>query len=131
MSSLTPADRRFLEGRRLRTHVGLYLLPAALGLVLLVWACLFWWWPLAINPMHAAVSYEGVVVPKGTLTRYAITVTVLVNLVLLVLSVAVTYGILWARSERRYLRLLAASTQAAGALKQGAPEVKKPADNPR
>ena len=125
MSSPSPADRRFLDSRRTRTHIGLYVLPALLGLVVAVWVGLFAWWPLAINPMHAAVYFEGVAIEKGTLTRYAIVLTVVVNMLLLSVGVAVVYGILWARSERRYLKLLASWLDSAPAPKPLAPDVKK------
>jgi hypothetical protein len=131
MTSPSPSDRRFLDRRRMRMHVGLYLLPTALGLVLSIWVGLFAWWPLAINPMHAAVFFEGEAVPKGTLTRYAIVTTVLVNLLLLAVSVAVTYGILWARSERRYLKLLAGPSPTQPAAKPVPADVKKSAQIPR
>jgi hypothetical protein len=67
---------------------------------------LFVYWPLAINPFHAAVHYEGQAVERGTLTTYAITVTILLNVLLMAVSLAVCFAVLWARSERRYLRLL-------------------------
>lgn len=115
----------------MRTHVGLFLLPVALGVIVSLWVGLFAWWPLAINPMHAAVFYEGETIPKGTLTRYAIVTTGLVNLLLLAVSVAITYGILWARSERRYLKLLASAPEANPAAKPVPQDVKKTAEIPR
>lgn len=115
----------------MRTHVGLFVLPAVLGCVLAIWVGLFAWWPLAINPMHAAVYFEGVPIEKGTLTRYAIVLTVVVNLLLLAVGVAVVYGILWARSERRYLKLLASLAEPSAAAKGLPQEVKKPAEIPR
>jgi ABC-type proline/glycine betaine transport system permease subunit len=105
--TLSDGDLRFLERRRGRTHVGLYVLPVLLALLLGVWIGLFSWWPLAINPVHAAIHYEGLPIEKGTVTTYAIVAAVLLNALLFALAVAVTFGLLWARSERRYLRLLA------------------------
>jgi hypothetical protein len=105
--SLSESDLRFLERRRGRSHVGLYVLPGLLVLLLGLWIGLFSWWPLAINPMHAAIYYEGMVIEKGTVTTYAITVAVLLNALLLVLSAALVFALFWARSERRYLKLLA------------------------
>ncbi len=105
--TLSEGDLRFIERRRGRTHMGLYVLPALLVVLLGVWIGLFSWWPLAINPMHAAIYYEGMVIQKGTVTTYAITVAVLLNVLLLICAVALTVSLLWARSERRYLRLLA------------------------
>lgn len=86
--------------------MGLYVLPVFLIVLLGGWIGLFSWWPLAINPMHAAIYYEGMVIEKGTVTTYAITAAVLLNALLLALAVAVTFGLLWARTERRYLKLL-------------------------
>jgi hypothetical protein len=104
--TLSDGDMRFLERRRGRTHVGLYVLPAFLLFLLGLWVGLFYWWPLAINPIHAAVHYEGSLVEKGTVTTYAIIGAVLLNALLLALALAVTFGMLWARTERRYLKLL-------------------------
>lgn len=104
--TLSDRDRRFLERRRERTHVGLYVLPLVLLGFVALWVTLFVYWPLAINPMYAAVHYEGQTAEKGTLTTYAITVTILLNVLLLAVSLAVCFAVLWARSERRYLRLL-------------------------
>lgn len=111
--TLSDADRRFLERRRERTHVGLYVLPLVLLGVVALWILLFVYWPLAINPLHAAIHFEGQSVEKGTLTTYAITVTVLLNVLLLAVGFAVCFAVLWARSERRYLRLLARLAQPA------------------
>jgi hypothetical protein len=109
--SLTDADRRFLERRRERTHIGLYVLPLVLLSVIGLWAALFTYWPLAINPFHAATHYEGQEIERGTVTTYAIAVTLLFNALLVALGLAITFGVLWARSERRYLRLLARLAQ--------------------
>ena len=105
--TLSDGDLRFLERRRGRTHVGLYVLPVLLVILLGGWIGLFSWWPLAINPMHAAIYYEGMSIEKGTVTTYAITVAVLLNALLLLLSISLAFALLWARSERRYLKLLA------------------------
>jgi hypothetical protein len=88
-----------------------------------VWIGLFSWWPLAINPMHAAIYYEGMVIEKGTVTTYAITVAVLLNALLLLLSAAVTLALLWARSERRYLKLLARLRDSDSAAPSSAPRL--------
>jgi hypothetical protein len=71
------------------------------------------YWPLAVNPIHAATYYEGQLIEKGTVTTYAITVTVLLNALLIALGLAITFALLWARSERRYLRLLTRLAQPA------------------
>lgn len=121
---LSEGDLRFIERRRGRMHMGLYVLPALLVVLLGVWIGLFSWWPLAINPMHAAIYYEGMVIQKGTVTTYAITVAVLLNALLLICAVALTVSLLWARSERRYLRLLGRlrELEAAGAARAQEPE---------
>jgi hypothetical protein len=104
--SLSDAERRFLERRRERTHIGLFLLPLALLLLLAVWVGLFVYWPLAINPVHAAVHYQGRTLEPSTITTYAVVVAVLLNVLLFAIGLAVLFAVLWARSERRYLRLL-------------------------
>jgi len=104
--TLSERDRRFVERRRDRLHVGLYVLPALLALLLGIWIGLFSWWPLAVNPMHAAIYYEGMPIEKGTVTTYAITAAVMLNVLLLVLALALAFALLWARTERRYLKLL-------------------------
>jgi small-conductance mechanosensitive channel len=113
--SLSDADRRFLERRRERTHIGLYVLPIVLLVVIGLWIGLFVYWPLSVNPIHAATYYEGQLIEKGTVTTYAITVTVLLNALLIALGLAITFALLWARSERRYLRLLTRLAQPASA----------------
>ena len=134
--SLSDADRRFLERRRERTHVGLFVLPLVLLGFVALWVVLFIYWPLSINPFHAAVHYEGQNVERGTLTTYAITVTILLNVLLMAVSLAVCFAVLWARSERRYLRLLARLVKAGEVLPKTEPvatraEVTPKADKPR
>ena len=104
--TLSDAERRFLERRRERIHIGLYLLPLALLSLIAVWGGLFVYWPLAINPVHAAVHHQGQTIEPGTVTTYAIIVTVLLNALLFAIGLAVVFAVLWGRSERRYLRLL-------------------------
>ena len=62
MAQLSNSDRLFLEQRRARKHIGLYVFPALLALLVLVWGALFVWWPLAVNPkavLGAAESRRG------------------------------------------------------------------------
>lgn len=125
MANPSSNDRSFLDRRRAGTHVGRYLLPVLLALVFAGWVALFAWWPLAINPMHAAVYYEGQLVPRGTVTTYAITVTVLLNALMLMLSVAVVFALLSARRERRYLKLLAPQREPSSPLPPVPPDVVK------
>jgi hypothetical protein len=108
MAQLSNSDRLFLEQRRARKHIGLYVFPALLALLVLVWGALFVWWPLAVNPKAVLGAAESRIIDCGTgaLSTYAVSATVLVNVVFVLLSVVVVLGIAWARSERRYLRLL-------------------------
>jgi hypothetical protein len=108
MANPSSADRSFLEQRRAGRYVGLYVLPVGLTIVLTCWIALFTWWPLAVNPWHAVGHFEGQVVEPGTVTKYAMSAAVLMNLLLFAISTALALGIGWARTERRYLRLLAA-----------------------
>lgn len=107
MVNPSSADRSFIEQRRAGRYVGLYVLPAALVIVLGCWVALFAWWPLAVNPWFAVGAFEGQVVEPGTVTKYAMSTAVLMNLLLFAISAALALAIGWARSERRYLRLLA------------------------
>lgn len=103
------ADRGFVDRRRAGRYVGLYVLPVALVITVACWTALFTWWPLAVNPWHAVGYFEGQVVEPGTATKYAMTAAVLLNLVLFTITVAIVLAIGWARTERRYLKLLAAA----------------------
>jgi len=114
MANPSSADRSFLDQRRAGRYVGLYVLPAALLIVLSGWVALFTWWPLAVNPWYAVGAFEGQVVEPGTVTKYAMSAAVLVNLLLGAITVALSLAIGWARTERRYLRLLASVSQAPG-----------------
>jgi hypothetical protein len=106
MANPSSADRSFIEQRRAGRYVGLYVLPTALVGVVGCWIALFAWWPLAVNPWFAVGAFEGQVVEPGTVTKYAMSAAVLVNLLLLSITSALALAIGWARSERRYLRLL-------------------------
>jgi hypothetical protein len=108
MANPSSADRSFLEQRRAGRYVGLYVLPVGLTIVLTCWIALFAWWPLAVNPWYAVGAFEGQVVEPGTVTKYAMSAAVLMNLLLFAITTALALGIGWARTERRYLRLLAA-----------------------
>lgn len=108
MAQISNADRLFIETRRTRKHVGLYVLPALLALMVLVWGGLYVWWPLAVNPKAIWGAQEAgtLTCGSGSLSTYATTAAVLVNLVFALLGAMFVLGIAWARSERRYLRLL-------------------------
>jgi hypothetical protein len=124
MTVLSDADLRFLERRKSRTRVGLYFGPFGLLLLFGAWVALYVWWPVLINPVHAAVHYGGVLTDKATVTSYAVSFAILFNLVLLVLALICAFVLLWARSERRYLRLLGRLQESEAALKA---QAEKPA----
>lgn len=108
MPSLTDSDRLFVEQRRSRKHVGLYVLPAFLVLLGVAWVGLFLWWPLSINPNAVLGAAEMGIIScgSGALSRYALSATVLVNVLLLLLAVSCVVGIARAGRERRYLRMI-------------------------
>jgi hypothetical protein len=107
MASLPDSDRLFVDERRARKRTGLLLMPALLVLIGLIWAALFLWWPLAINPNAVlGMGETSQLCGSGVLTRYALTATVLVNGVLLLLAAFCVVGIARAGRERRYLRII-------------------------
>jgi hypothetical protein len=123
MAKPSSVDRSFLDQRRAGRYVGLYVLPIALLIVVACWVALFAWWPLAVNPWNAVGHFEGHVVEPGTATKYAMTAAVLLNLLLFAISAALALAIGWARTERRYLRLLASIAESS----EPAPEAPPPA----
>ena len=111
MGNRLSVDHSFLAQRRAGRYVGLYVLPVALTIVAACWVALFAWWPLAVNPWFAVGHFEGQIVEPGTATKYAMTAAVLMNLLMFAIATAIALGIGWARTERRYLRLLAAASE--------------------
>src|SRR4051794_6790595 len=99
-------DNLFLERRKARRSVGLFMFPLALAAVVGSWAALFVFWPLAVNPFTVVGQIEQQTFEPGTLTMYAVSATVLMNVVLALISVGLIFGMLWARHERRYHKLL-------------------------
>jgi hypothetical protein len=116
------SDRSFVEQRRAGRYIGLYVLPTALTIVVACWLALFAWWPLAVNPWFAVGHFEGRVVEPGTVTKYAMSAAVLMNLLLLAITSALTLAIGWARTERRYQRILAAVAESARTAEPAAAE---------
>ena len=116
MPTLSDSDRLFIEQRRARKHVGLYVLPALLIIIGIVWVGLFVWWPLAINPnaILGATETKTLDCGQGALTRYALSATVLVNVLLLGFSIGCLVGITRAGRERRYLRMIERLTKEGG-----------------
>jgi hypothetical protein len=111
--NLNDSDRRFLERRRERRVMGLVVLPALLIGLALVWAVFYVVFPTAVNPWTVFGHIEARTFEQGTLGMYALVATVLVNVIFLLLATLIGLSLLWARHERRYLRLLdAASTPA-------------------
>lgn len=108
MTPLSDSDRLFVDERRARKRTGLYIFPALLILIGLVWAALFVWWPLAINPNAVLGAAEMGIIScgSGALSRYALSATVLVNVLLLLLAIFLAVGIARAGRERRYLRII-------------------------
>jgi hypothetical protein len=105
---LTQQDRLFIDHRRSRRHVGLYLLPVFLLVILAAWGGLFLLWPTAVNPKAVWGAIEGglIICGSGTLSSYATTATVLANVIFLLLAATVVLRISWSSNERRYLRLI-------------------------
>jgi hypothetical protein len=105
---LTQQEHLYIQHRRSRKHVGLYLLPVILLVVLAGWGGLFLLWPTAVNPkaVWGAVEAGTIICGSGTLSGYATTATVLANVVLLLISAIVVLRIVWSSDERRYLRLI-------------------------
>lgn len=108
MPTLTDKDRLFVEQRRARRHIGLYVLPGLIVLLGLVWAALFLWWPLAVNPMAVVGATEMGTLNCGTgaLSTYAVSATVLVNALLLLFALVAVAGIALYGRERHYLRII-------------------------
>lgn len=86
--------------------MGLIIFPVTLAVILGGWVALFTFWPLAVNPFTVVGQIEQQTFEPGVLTMYAVTATVLMNLVFALISVGLILGIAWARHERRYQRLL-------------------------
>jgi hypothetical protein len=117
---LGDAQRRFIQARAARRHIGLWVLPVVLAGLVAAWGLFFLYFPLAVNPWTVIGRIEARTFEPGALTMYAITCTVLVNVLFAVLSAVLVLLIAFARHERRYLKLLE------GALKPVAPPAAPP-----
>ncbi|MET0339348.1 MAG: hypothetical protein ABW252_00015 [Polyangiales bacterium] len=106
MTALSDVDRLFVEQRRSRKHVGLYVMPIVLILLIVAWGGLFVLWPLAVNPITIWNAPNTNALKPENLSIYAMVAAVLVNLVFVLLAIIVLLRISWSRAERRYLRLL-------------------------
>jgi hypothetical protein len=102
----TQSDLIFLERRKARRSVGLYLLPVALLGLVLAWGAFFVFWPISVNPYTVVGRIEQRLFEPGTLTMYAISATVLMNVVFALLALILVLAMVWASHERRYLKLV-------------------------
>ncbi|MDB4975325.1 MAG: hypothetical protein JWN48_3666 [Myxococcaceae bacterium] len=105
---LTQPDRLFIEQRRARRSFGLYILPLVLLVLMAVWAAMFFWWPLAVNPKAVWGAQETGILNcgSGTLSTYATGATVMTNVMFALLGAIIVLRIAWSSSERRYLKML-------------------------
>jgi hypothetical protein len=103
---LGDAQRRFIEARAARRHIGLWVFPVVLAGLVSAWGLFFVYFPAAVNPYTVIGHIEARDFEPGTLTMYAITCTVLVNVLFALLAAILVLSIAWARHERRYLKLL-------------------------
>jgi hypothetical protein len=110
---LGDAQRRFIEARATRRHIGLWVLPVGLAGVMAAWILFFVYFPLAVNPWKVLGHIEAHDFEPGTMTMYAITCTVLVNVLFMLVCAILVASIAWASHERRYLRLLQAALKPA------------------
>ena len=116
MTALTESDRLFVEQRRARKHVGLYLMPVLLLVLVAVWGSLFVMWPLAVNPKAIWGAQESGILTcgSGSLSTYATSAAVLVNVVFALMAAMFLLRISWSRDERRFLKLLDKATLPSG-----------------
>jgi ABC-type Fe3+ transport system permease subunit len=122
MQSASNADRLFLEHRRARRNTGLVVLPAVLAGLLALWVALFLLWPISVNPFTVVGRIEQQLFEPGTLTMYAVTATVLMNVLFLLLAIGIALAMVWARTERRYLKLLEQRDRASETAKSELPK---------
>lgn len=106
MAALSEADRLFIEQRRSRKHVGLYVMPILLVLLVLAWGGLFVLWPIAVNPITIWNAPGTDALKCANLSIYAMGAAALINVAFALLAIVVLLRISWSRAERRYLRLL-------------------------
>lgn len=90
-------------------------MPVVLAGLLALWVALFLFWPISVNPFTVVGRIEQRMFEPGTLTMYAVTATVLMNVILALLVGFVAFAMVWARRERRYLKLLEESEARASA----------------
>ena len=106
MTSLNTADEEFLTERRALQRFGVFAFPIALAGVLLIWIALFYFVPLIVNPFHVLGRLEQRSLAPGALTVFAVIGVLAVNALFLLMTLASMIGMLIARRERRYLRMI-------------------------
>jgi len=106
MTPLDASDDRFISDRKLRERFGLFVFPAAIVFVCLVWVGLFSFVPMLVNPFDVLGKLEAQTLAPGTLTVFAVVGVLAMNVVFLLMIALSALGIVIARRERRYLRLI-------------------------
>lgn len=110
MAQLTESDRLFIAQRRARKHIGLFVMPGVLVVLIAVWVALFFFWPTAVNPATIWGANALRDCGSGCVSFYALAATILVNVAFTLLGAMLVLRIAWSRSERRYLKLLEKAT---------------------
>lgn len=106
MTPLDASDDRFLAERKSLERFGLFAFPAAIVLLCLVWLGLFTFVPLLVNPFDVLGKLETQTLAPGTLTVFAVVGVLAMNAVFLLMIALSALGIVIARRERRYIRLI-------------------------
>jgi hypothetical protein len=106
MTSLNAADEKYLTERRALQRFGMFVFPAALVLVLLVWIGLFYFVPLIVNPFDVLGRLEQRSLAPGTLTVFAVVGVLAVNALFFLMAALSVIGMALARRERQYLRII-------------------------
>jgi hypothetical protein len=106
MTPLNASDEKFLTARKALQRFGMFAFPAAVVLVLLIWIGLFYFVPLIVNPFHVLGRLEERSLAPGTLTVFAVVGVLAVNALFFLMAVLSVIGMLIARRERRYLRMI-------------------------
>lgn len=106
MTQLDSSDEKFLADRKAVQRFGLFAFPAAVVFVALVWLGLFYFVPLLVNPFDVLGRLEMKTLAPGTLTVFAVVGVLAMNAVFLLMVALSVVGMVIARRERRYLRLV-------------------------
>lgn len=106
MTALDPSEDRFISERKTRERFGLFVFPAAIVFVCLVWAALFSFVPMLVNPFEVISKLETQTLAPGTLTMFVVVGALAMNVVFLLMVALSVLGIVIARRERRYLKMI-------------------------